>query len=350
MRGLSPARSTTAAPPHPRLRPASRLSTTPISWTDTGPGTDTGGSHVHCCPVDGLGTRLYPCGFATATAVDNSPWPPGPDPEYPARSSPPVMKRRVRTAIQPESTGLELARGSRGVTTPVPCVYLPVSLTAPGPSGSTGTDATLSRLLPSSPATPGLRLPPASPRRYDGRADGGLCTSIRNTSASWRTRAASSFTPPLRRRRDGGLSPPSEQHQRLVAQPAAFRPPAFASWAPCPARGFRPTYDRPTAQPALTRACRADPDEVSTFRTHETRTGPGVLYTPGTAVFAGRRPVRGRRLPPLSGQPLAPRYNDPARGVSVTRHQQGFPDSRPVPVLPLTCDRHGWNGGPWAFP
>src|SRR5271165_7643600 len=132
--------------------------------------------------------------------------------------------------------------------------------------------------------------------------------------------------------------------------PAAFRPPAFASWAPCPVRGFRPTYDRPTAQPALTRACRADPDEVYTFRTHETRTGPGVLYTPGTAVFASRRPVRGRRLPPLSGQPLAPRYNDPARGVSVTRHQQGFPDSRPIPVLPLTCDRHGWNGGPWAFP
>jgi len=132
--------------------------------------------------------------------------------------------------------------------------------------------------------------------------------------------------------------------------PAAFRPPAFASWAPCPARGFRPTYDRPTAQPAHTRACRADPDEVSTFRTHETRTGPGALYTPGTAVFAGRRPVRGRRLPPLSGRSLAPRYNNPARDVSLTRHPQGFPDSRPVPVLPLTCDRHGWNGGPWAFP
>src|SRR6266545_3589347 len=132
--------------------------------------------------------------------------------------------------------------------------------------------------------------------------------------------------------------------------PAAFRPPAFAFWAPCPARGFRPSYDRPTGRPAPTRACRADPGEVSTFRMHETRTGPGALYTPGTAVFAGRRPVRGRRLPPLSGRPLAPRYNDPTRDVSVTRHQQGFPDSRPIPVLPLTCDHHGWNGSPWAFP
>jgi hypothetical protein len=132
--------------------------------------------------------------------------------------------------------------------------------------------------------------------------------------------------------------------------PAAFRPPAFASWAPCPARDFRPSHDRPTARPALTRACRADLDEVYTFRTHETRTGPGALYTPGATVSAGRRPIHGRRLPPLSGRPLAPRYNDPARDVSVTRHQQGFPGSRPVPVLPLTCDRHGWNGGPWAFP
>ena len=132
--------------------------------------------------------------------------------------------------------------------------------------------------------------------------------------------------------------------------PAAFRPPAFASRAPCPARGFRPSYDRPTGRPAPTRACRADPGEVSTFRTHETRTGPGALYTPGTAVFAGRRPIRGRRLPPLNGRPLAPRYTSPARDVSVTRHQQGFPDSRPVPVLPLTCDRHGRDGGPRAFP
>src|ERR1039457_1240051 len=105
-----------------------------------------------------------------------------------------------------------------------------------------------------------------------------------------------------------------------------------------------------SARPALTRACRADPDEVSTFRAHETRTGPGALYTPGAAVSGGRRPIHGRRLPPLSGRPLTSRYNDPARDVSVTRHQQGFPDSRPVPVLPLTCDRHGWNGGPGAFP
>ena len=31
-------------------------------------------------------------------------------------------------------------------------------------------------------------------------------------------------------------------------------------------------------------------------------------------------------------------------------HQQQFPDSRPLPVLPLTGDRPGWHDGPWAFP
>src|SRR6266540_7339117 len=47
---------------------------------------------------------------------------------------------------------------------------------------------------------------------------------------------------------------------------------------------------------------------------------------------------------------LPPRHCVPTRDVDVTRHQQEFPDSRPIPVLPLTCDRHGWDDGPWAFP
>ena len=41
--------------------------------------------------------------------------------------------------------------------------------------------------------------------------------------------------------------------------PAAFRLPAFASWAPCPAREFSPPYGRLTAPPAHTRAWDADP-------------------------------------------------------------------------------------------
>src|SRR5271166_4260361 len=34
----------------------------------------------------------------------------------------------------------------------------------------------------------------------------------------------------------------------------------------------------------------------------------------------------------------------------MTRHQREFPGSRPIPVLPLACGRHGWDSGPRAFP
>jgi hypothetical protein len=67
-------------------------------------------------------------------------------------------------------------------------------------------------------------------------------------------------------------------------------------------------------------------------------------------VFAGHRVVRSRRLPSHNGRSLPPRHCSPTRDVDVTRHQQEFPDSRPIPVLPLTCDHHGWDDGPWAFP
>src|SRR5262249_62110253 len=114
--------------------------------------------------------------------------------------------------------------------------------------------------------------------------------------------------------------------------------------------GFRPPYGRPTASDAHTRTPATDPGEVCTFHTRETRTGPGALYTPGTAVFTGHRVLRGRRLPPLNGRSLAPRNSYPTRDVWVTRHQRKFPGSRPIPVLPRTCGHHGWIGGPWAFP
>ena len=54
-----------SAPPAPSagIAPIRRL----FPWPGNGYGTHAGGSHVHCCPVDGLGTRLYPCGIATVT-------------------------------------------------------------------------------------------------------------------------------------------------------------------------------------------------------------------------------------------------------------------------------------------
>ena len=84
----------------------------------------------------------------------------------------PHESERVRTAIQPTSTGLRAGDNSRGVTTPIPLVYLPVSLTEPGPSGSAG------------------------PSR--------LCRGCSHPPRRLPDQAASSFIPPLRRRNDEG--------------------------------------------------------------------------------------------------------------------------------------------------
>jgi hypothetical protein len=53
---------------------------------------------------------------------------------------------------------------------------------------------------------------------------------------------------------------------------------------PVLAKGLGPPYGRLTAPTALSRA-RTDLDEVSMFRTWETRLGLGVLCAPRTAVF-----------------------------------------------------------------
>src|ERR1039457_2622947 len=84
-----------------------------------------------------------------------------------------MIRRPPRSTLFPYTTLF------RGVTQPVPRVYLPVSLTAPAPSGSTGT----SRLCR------GCSRPPRRPA----------------------AQAASSFTPPLRRPGDRGLPPPFGQ-------------------------------------------------------------------------------------------------------------------------------------------
>ena len=72
--------------------------------------------------------------------------------EFPARD-----EGQVRTAIQPISTGFELAGNLRGVTALVPLVHLPVLLAGPAPSGSTGTSRRCRGCLPPSPSSPGVR-------------------------------------------------------------------------------------------------------------------------------------------------------------------------------------------------
>jgi hypothetical protein len=165
-----------------------------------------------------------------------SPWPPDPDRKDPIGSSPSVHDGQIRAATQPTSAGLELVRPSRGVTTPVPHVYLPVSLTTPGPSGSTG------------------------PTR--------LCRGCSHPPRRPPDRIASSFTPPLRRQGDG-RSFTSIRNTR-------------ASWRNC----GRPT--RPTT-------C-LDPDGVSTFHTFETRPGWAPSIPRGRRCSHGRLVFPDRRL------------------------------------------------------
>ena len=179
-------------------------------------GTHADGSHVHCHPINGLGTRLCPCGIATATpqtfTVASRPRRNRPSLKFPARH-----EGRVRAANQPESTGFRAGIRSRGVTQPISHVYLPVSLTAPAPSGSPGT----TRLCR------GCSRPPRRP------AD----------------QAASCFTPPLRRQGDRGLPPPSGPNSASWRTFLAY---TFPSRSPRPAHPAVPgRHDFVEAAPAL---------------------------------------------------------------------------------------------------
>jgi hypothetical protein len=89
----------------------------------------------------------------------------------PAKEFPARHHGQVRTAIQPTSTGFELAALLRGFTPLVPHVHLLVSLAEPAPSGSTDTSRRCRSCLPPSPASPGsgcslLHHPAATRRRW----------------------------------------------------------------------------------------------------------------------------------------------------------------------------------------
>jgi hypothetical protein len=133
-------------------------------------GTHADGSRVHCRPVNGLGTQLCPCGIATATAAANSPWPPDPGSGNPARSSPPIMRSGCAPPSSPYPPDLSWRsfkrRNAAGFS------RIPSRLAHRArPVRQYRADATLSRLLPPSPATPGsgcLQLHPtaATARRW----------------------------------------------------------------------------------------------------------------------------------------------------------------------------------------
>ena len=96
----------------------------------------------------------------------------------------------VRLGVPPglaylTATGVP-ADSSDGLWQPVPRVYLPVSLTAPGPSSSTG-PTRLCRGCSHPPRRPPAQAASSFTPPLRRRGDGRSFTSIRNNSGSWRT-------------------------------------------------------------------------------------------------------------------------------------------------------------------
>jgi hypothetical protein len=118
-----------------------------------------------------------------------SPWPPGRR-RITGLGVPRPRCGRVRAAIQPLSTGFELADYRlRGVMPLVPRRHLPVLLAGPAPSGRPGASRRCRGCLPPSPASPGSGCPqlPHAAATTSGRRS---LTSTRFRSASWRSASA----------------------------------------------------------------------------------------------------------------------------------------------------------------
>jgi hypothetical protein len=125
--------------------------------------------------------------------------------------------------------------------------------------------------------------------------------------------------------------------------PAAFPPPALASWSSCSRSGIRPSSRlayRPAHWP--------DPDGVSTFRTHKQRPGWVPSISRGRRCSSGLATITSPRLPLLNGTSLHPATTTIDARLRLTRHQRGFKQfTRPVFPSP---DAPGWNGSFLGFP
>jgi hypothetical protein len=113
---------------------------------------------------------------------------------------------------------------------------------------------------------------------------------------------------------------------------------------------FPPGVPPPLLSAYRPRSALADPRRThGAGFTRSTRVRPG----PGRALSLPRglrcSPTTDGPWPsPAASQRLVPFIPalQPNPGSRVTRHQQEFPVSRPMPVLPLACNRHGWGSGP----
>ncbi len=154
------------------------------------------------------------------------------------------------------------------------------------------------------------------------------------------------FGPGHQARYPAGYTGPSRRRSRPAARfPAAFRLPAFASWASCPAGDSAPLT---IGLPRRPQAARTRAGFPRSARVRHDRVGCS-LYPGDDGAHTATARSRSRRLPPSSGRSLSPRHHDPPRDVQLTRHQQEFTGVHPVPAFPSPVTP-GRNGDPWAFP
>ena len=187
--GLSPARSTTAAPPHPARSAVG--APIPASGPDARRREPApGGSRVHCHSIGGLGARLCPSGLAMGTPqafpMASPGWSRIPPGKFPPRNDGGTRRARpLSTRFEPvhgdegrndtgsSRTPFRHARRARPIWR---CWHVPA----------------LSGLLPPSPAPPGSGCPQLHRPAATGRRRRSL-TSTRTTAprcAEWRSLAA----------------------------------------------------------------------------------------------------------------------------------------------------------------
>ena len=124
--------------------------------------------------------------------------------------------------------------------------------------------------------------------------------------------------------------------------PAAFRLPAFAFWASCPAEEFRSPHGRPT---------RHSPGPRRGFHVPHIRVtaGLGALFTPRPSGALAAGPIPPATARPLSQGPgpitpvLIPSTGAIHYEASSRVHSRSPARPSPSPVSP------GWNRGPWAY-
>jgi hypothetical protein len=131
----------------------------------------------------------------------------------------------------------------------------------------------------------------------------------------------------------------------LAVGSVAFRPPASASWASCPAEEFRPSCDRPTnpsrdwTSTGFPRSAHARYDR-----------GGRPLYPEAKRCSHDQRVNSGRRLPPLpAARPYRPGTHPVCPG-SVLRGVTGGSLAFARSGLPLAWLLPRTERGPWAFP